>query len=298
MFAFMGGAVNNDMGVNAAAAVTLFCLIRALRRGLSIKLAVGLGAATSIMPLLKGTGYALVPMVLIGLAGVLWRRQLPGTGRAVVVACACALVVMGLWSEVLAPGFDRGSFAVPGGGIPGEGTGPLANLQGYLSYLWQMVLPPLPFMTDLWQQPWPVFDIYVVRGFGAFGWYQVLFPHWVYVVLVAVMALVAAAGASLVVREWSAVKKRGFEVLVLAGWCFGMVAAVAAAYYTPTPRGEIVAEMGRYAFPAVSAFAALAVCAAFSVGRRYAVPAASALAVGMIALNSGGQLVALTGFFT
>ena len=37
MFTFMGGAVNNDMAVNAACAALAFLLIRGLRRGPTVE---------------------------------------------------------------------------------------------------------------------------------------------------------------------------------------------------------------------------------------------------------------------
>src|SRR5262249_15310121 len=43
MFGFISGAVNNDNGINAAAAISLYLLIRALRRGFSWRLALALG---------------------------------------------------------------------------------------------------------------------------------------------------------------------------------------------------------------------------------------------------------------
>ena len=61
MFGFMGGAINNDNGVNAAAAAIAYLLIRGLRRGLTWRLGLALGAALAIAPLLKGTGYFLYP---------------------------------------------------------------------------------------------------------------------------------------------------------------------------------------------------------------------------------------------
>ena len=31
---------------------------------------------------------------------------------------------------------------------------------------------------------WPFFNVYVQRGFGSFGWYAIVFPHWVYVPII------------------------------------------------------------------------------------------------------------------
>ena len=75
MFGFMAGAVNNDNGINAAAALTLYLLIRALRRGLSWRLALGLGATLAVAPLMKKTGYEIYPPAALGILGLLWRNH-------------------------------------------------------------------------------------------------------------------------------------------------------------------------------------------------------------------------------
>jgi hypothetical protein len=48
MFGFISGAVNNDNGINAAAALSLYLLIRGLRRGLTWRLALALGAVVAL----------------------------------------------------------------------------------------------------------------------------------------------------------------------------------------------------------------------------------------------------------
>ena len=50
MFGFISGAVNNDNGVNAAAALSLYLVIRGLRRGLTWRLALALGATLALGP--------------------------------------------------------------------------------------------------------------------------------------------------------------------------------------------------------------------------------------------------------
>ena len=297
MFAFMGGAVNNDMGVNAGSAVVLYLLIRGLRRGLTWRLGLALGVALAVLPLLKGTGYALFPIAAFAILGMLVRRH----GRrdvAWVAVTIAALVAVTLVWQAIAPSFGRATFTTPSEGLPGEGLAPLTDTGGYLSYLWQIFLPKLPFMTDLWLQPWPFYDIYVIRGFGAFGWYQVTFPGLAYDLIVGLLAVLVVLGVVVLVRRWDAVRSRGWETIVLLGVGAAIIAGVEAFYYTPTPRGTIIAEMGRYAFPAITAFAALAIAATLGAGRRRAPLLAAALAAWMVVLNTAGQLVALNGFYT
>lgn len=298
MFAMMGGAVSNDMGVNGGGALVLYLLIRGLRRRLTWRLALALGAALAVLPLLKGTGYALFPIAALAGLGMLVRQR---ADRRTLVAAGVALaslVVVTLAWQAIAPAFGRETFTTPGGGPPGEGLAPLTNPGGYASYLWQVFLPRLPFMTDLWIQPWPFYEIYVRRGFGAFGWYQVTFPGYVFGLVVLLLMATTALGIVVVVRRWDAVRSRGWETLVLLGVGAVIIAGVEAFYYVPAPRLGSPAEMGRYAFPAIAAFAALAMAACLGAGRRRAGLVAAGLAAFMVVLNTAGQLLALAGFYT
>ncbi|MEA2481343.1 MAG: hypothetical protein QOJ07_3265, partial [Thermoleophilaceae bacterium] len=62
MFAFISGAVNNDNGVNALAAIVVFLVVRGLRRGLTWRTGLALGVALVVLPLMKATGYELYPL--------------------------------------------------------------------------------------------------------------------------------------------------------------------------------------------------------------------------------------------
>src|SRR3954452_22673393 len=110
MFGFMSGSVNNDMGVNAAGAVLLLLLIRELRRGLSVPLAIGIGAAVAVAPLMKASGFELWPAAAVGLIGAVWRRRwTPALRNAGVAVAACA-GVFGGW-EGRSPAVHRRSGA-------------------------------------------------------------------------------------------------------------------------------------------------------------------------------------------
>ncbi len=53
----------------------------------------------------------------------------------------------------------------------------------FVEYVWQLFLPPIVFMGRLFPPGWPFFQVYIERGWGAFGWYSILFPRWVFVVI-------------------------------------------------------------------------------------------------------------------
>jgi 4-amino-4-deoxy-L-arabinose transferase-like glycosyltransferase len=294
MFSFMSGAVNNDMGVNLGAAVLLYLLIRALRRGPTPLLGVGIGAALVVTPLLKGTGLALYPAALVALALIALRhhsrRHLLG-----LAAVAGSLVAFTLAWDLITPLFEPTAQGRAAGSAAVSSA--RSDIPGALSYLWQVFLPRLPFMGDLFVERWPAFDIYAIRGWGAFGWYALTFPKWVYVLIALTMLATAALAGVAVVRRRAVARGWGPEMLVLLTAIVGLIAAVHFAYYSKSPR-PIIAEFGRYAFPAITALATVAVGSAFALPRGWLAPAVTVLVVLVMGLSYASRLLTLVGFYS
>jgi Predicted membrane protein (DUF2142) len=303
MFSFMAGAVNNDNGINAAAALSLYLIVRGLRRGLSWRMALGLGATLAVAPLMKKTGYEIYPAAAVGLLGLAWRNHRVRDGRAwAALAGAFVFVQLG-WSLLLQSVFYPSTIAGLRAGPPGVAVASSLSLAEhmpgrFLVYLWELFLPRLPFMGNLFPQGWPFYQIYVVRGWGAFGWYTFVFPRWVYSVIVLGIGAVGLLALAAAVRNWRAVRGRGFEVAVIALFPACALVAVEAAFFAPSGGRTVVAEQGRYIFPAITALAAIAVAGTFGFGRRWHIPVATTLVVAMMALCYASQLLTLGSFFT
>jgi 4-amino-4-deoxy-L-arabinose transferase-like glycosyltransferase len=315
MFSFISGAVNDDSGINAAAAVSLYLLIRAMRRGLTWRTALGLGAALAIAPLMKETGYEIYPAAAIGLLGLAWREwrrrrapadrngaPLPALWPAVAALAATFVGVLALW-ELLKPHVLTSLPGVPdgaAGGVAATSSVSLAlhHLGRYAVYLWQLFLPPLSFMGRLFPPGWPFYQVYIERGWASFGWYTFDFSQWVYVVIVVAMAAVGllALAAAWRYRRW--VARHGWEVALIILFPLCTLLAVEAAFFTPTGGRTVVAEQGRYIFPAIGALAVIAVGGTFGLGKRLQVPLATVLVVAMIGTCFAAQLLTLGSFYT
>ena len=300
MFGFISGAVNNDNGINAAAALSLFLLIRGLRRGLTWRVALALGATLAVAPLMKETGYEIYPAAAVGLLGMALRRHRLADTRAWAALVGAFVAVQGGWSLLQPVFYPTVAGHSSGGGVAATSALSLAeHMPGrFLVYLWELFLPRLSFMGALFPPGWPFRAIYVVRGWGAFGWYTWIFPSWVYLVIIIAMALVGVLALSASVRERFAARARIFELVVIALFPICVLVAVEAAFFAPSGGRTVVAEQGRYIFPAIAALAVIAVAGTFGLGRRWHVPLATTLVVAMLGLSYASQLLTLGSFFT
>jgi hypothetical protein len=313
MFSFLSGSVNNDIGIDAGAAAVAYLLVRLLRRGIVWQTTLPLGLLLGLLPFVKGSAFDLYPLTLLALGGALWRhRTRSQTGRRTPIetgrSAIWGLVALGLPAAVAFLAAQLVSSAVtPPPPVPGAAltvataggslSTVLAHPLSYLTYLWEVFLPRLPGMHPHFPPGvYPAGLIFAHRGWAAFGWYQVSFPSWVYVLLEATMLGIAALGLVAVWRERRLVRSRRMEAALLMLFPIVVVAGFVAVFYTPDQR-LAVAEFGRYAFPALAPLAALVVGALYGFGRRRMIAAGSILLVAMLALCYASQLLTLTAFY-
>ncbi len=305
MYGFISGAVNNDVGINAGAAALELLLIVMLRRGVSWRLGLLTGGLLVALPIVKETALSLYPVVALALVAIVYRhhRRTELRGWA---ALAGAAIAVGALSRGLSHVFRPSAAAAAStGGTPAEaGTAEssvgeaLAHPLDYLSYLWQSLLPRLPGMSEHFPTThFPAMVIFVERGWGAFGWYDVFFPHRLYYAILAAMIAVPILGLIALRREWARfVRRNAIEFGLLVLMPLAVVAGFEAAFYTPGAR-PFIAEFGRYTFPAIAPVAVLVVASLHAFGRRWVLQAGVVLLVAMVALSYAAQLVTLTGFY-
>jgi Predicted membrane protein (DUF2142) len=307
MYGFVSGIVNNDVGVNAAAAALELLLIRMLRRGITIPWGALTGALLVVLPTVKGTGLSLYAVAGLVFFATLWRHHSRADLRGWVALAFGALLVAEFSAHLLS-GLQASSSATGSAAITSNASAvsqALHHIPSYLAYLWQALLPLLPFMAHHFPAPIhpgfvlfadPGFVIFVERGWAAFGWYDVFFRQWVYVVIFLVMVIAVPLGASAAHREWAWVRRHWLEVLALISMPVAVIMGFEAAYYTPYPRMAI-AEFGRYAFPAIAPLAVLVVGALHAFGRQRMLTVGVGLLIAMVALSYASQLLTLTSFY-
>ncbi|HEY2180641.1 MAG TPA: hypothetical protein VGH09_03115 [Solirubrobacteraceae bacterium] len=300
MFGFISGAVNNDVGVNAVAAALELLLIRLLRRGLTVRWGMLTGAVLLLLPNVKGTGLSLYPVAALVFAIALWRHHRRADLQAWVALALTAVLVGELAAQVVDPALASSSGVGATSAIAsnaGAVNEALHHLPDYLSYLWQVFLPRLPFMAAHFPPgEYPGYVIFIKRGWGAFGWYDVFFPAWVYLVILVTSLLVLVLAPVAARREWTWLKANWAEALAVTLLPVAVISGFTAAYFTQGSR-PVIAEFGRYAFPAIGPIALLVIGALHALGRRLMLTAGVALVVAIIALSYAGQLLTLTSFY-
>jgi hypothetical protein len=297
MYGFMSGVVNNDVGVNAGAAALELLLIRLLRRGVTVPAGALTGIVLLGLPIVKGTAVSLYPVAALVLGASLWRDH----GRAALrgwLALALAALATGLLSAHILGGLHTSSSPAGPAALGSDASavgGALANIPDFLSYIWQVFLPRLSFMTRHFPV-YPAHEIFVVSGWAAFGANVVEFPNWAYVVItIALLAAIPVSGWG-ARHEWVWVRGHAIELAALIAMPVTVVVGFEAAYYTPGLR-PVLAEVGRYVFPAIGPLAVLGVGALHAFGRRRMLLFATALLVAMIALSYASQLLTLTSYY-
>lgn len=283
MMLFVSSSVTPDAALFATWGFVLWLGTVVLRRGLTAQRALALCLALGLAIVVKATSYALVPpVVLVLLAGVLRARGTDLASRRALLRVAGAsvlglLVTAGAWIVVsrslgvaaLAQGAD---VANSSGGAP---------LRAFPSYVWQFYLPRLPFMDPApGIHDWPFWEFFVTGTWGAFGWLEVRFPNGVYVVLTALMAVLAVLASRGAWRE-----RRRIDWLVPGFFAIVGVLLLGALHWTEFHKGGTGFIQGRYLLPLAPVVGAILVRGLLELPQRWLVPAIAAGLGGLVALN-------------
>ena len=214
-----------------------------------------LGVPLALAPLLKGTGYAMFPPTRVALALVRrgataqhWRTRARRHRRC---RRGRVLVVTLGWGELSAEVGRADVHARRAAARRCEGM-PALRAAGRGDRLRLAGLPPAdcPACTSTGSQSWPAFDIYGVRGWGAFGWYAVTW---------AARRLLGDHGALLALTALGPGRRRaprrvgardaGPSCSCSSPSSATVIGVMTLAYYTPTPQGDLYPHPGPLRLP-------------------------------------------------
>ena len=304
MFAFIGGAVNNDSLLILLATALLYLLARVLQRGLDVRLALATGLVLGLGIAAKPHMYAFLPLAVATLGYAAWRQRSGaralGLQAVAFVAPLAALVVLRYVTAGL-PLFDEGA-GIEGATLRGTGQGEPFSAGQFASYLWQWFLPHLGFMTDWF--PFlagpPVYRVFFVGFWADFGHLDTKFPGWVYVLLLVASVAALGAAAAVVWRErarlgqiWPRLALAALAVVGLA------LLVILRSYLARIGNGLPQAfAQGRYLLPVVAIFGLTLAVAALAAGRERGIVVATAFVTALAALNAFALGLVVVRFFT
>lgn len=271
VFGFISGGVNNDALLVALAALLVYLVARALRRGLSLRLALALGVVAAAGAVTKSSFLGLLPGAALGVLVAIWRLPRARRRRGVAVATGAAAafaVPVAAWLVANQAIFDRAGDTTAGG-LTGSSVTARTTLAGHVSYLWQAFLPRLPGMQEFRSLAgaFPLWDTYVQGFVGRFGWWRFGFPLWVNQLgLAGYVGLVLLAGAGLV-RAREAVRARWPEALIYGAIALGLVVLIEIAAYRHQAIQHGPFEQARYLLPLLPFYGAVVAVAATGAGR-------------------------------
>jgi 4-amino-4-deoxy-L-arabinose transferase-like glycosyltransferase len=292
LFGFISSGVQPDALLALTGALVLLGAARVLQRGLDPRTGALLGAATAAGLLSKLAFVGLVPGVVLAVAIGLRRttsarRRGPGL-RGAALALGIPAGVVALYVLASAVIWDRPLYAgeVPtAGGAAGAAAG---SLPDQVSYIWQLYLPPLPFMEDKFSGS-PIRNVWLHGFIGRFGWLDTAWSptvYWVGTLVLLGVALLAAVEVFRGARRGALTGRLG-ELAVYATTVLGLLLLIGVSGYPAHLEGTTF-EQARYLLPLLAIYGVVVALAARSVGPRWG----PVLGAALVAVAFGHDLFA------
>ncbi len=294
---FISGAVNPDALLLAICAVLFYALAVAFRRGLTTRLAVGIGVVLAVGIVAKINFYGLVPGALLAVALSArasahgWNR---GAARLVAIVVGIAVVPYLLMTALDAAVWERAFILAR---TPAEAPRDHGGIGGQLSYLWQLFLPRLPGQTAAFPELSPPYELWLKGFVGRFGWVRVHYAPWGYRLGALVLAALALLSARALTADRLAVRRRASELAGYAAMTAGLlllIGLVALRGWAPSIQGAV---QGRYLLPLLPLFGALLALAARGAGERWGRATGVAIVVLCLAWSLFGQLATIAYYY-
>ncbi len=303
-FGYVAGGVTPDNLLFCVSAGLFFAVARAFRRGLTPGVGAAIGAATSIGILSKLTFVGMLPGVFLALALALSasgphqnmaRRGALAAAVTAVVPLTLYIAVNGLlWHRAVFPAALHSGAVAAGDGSGGITRG--SNLTYGLSYTWQLYLPRLPFMVDLFAY-FPPYETWWKGFIGRFGWLDFGFPLMVYKLALGVGIALAGLGIRAVARYRRRVPGRWREIAAYGAIALGLMVEIGFAGLDYRNSTGYIFEQARYLLPLLPLYAAAIVLSAYGAGDRRAPLVGAVIVIGAMAHDIFSQLLTISRYY-
>jgi 4-amino-4-deoxy-L-arabinose transferase-like glycosyltransferase len=303
MLMFVSSSINPDAMLIALWTLATWLGVAILKRGFTPARAAGLCACVGVALVTKATALALLPATTFALAVGAWRLRGRVTRRQALVAAStlAALALPVLVWVLVAHSDGRSPYqqtelvsATASAPALGGGAAQAFSVREFASYLWQFYLPRLPFQTvNHFIFPvigdYPAYQVWIGSGWATFGWVNVWFDSWVYLIFLAVTVLALTGALVTAIRglRRSTQRWRGPRTPWLVGAFLALDVGVLLAGlhwtdYRMFVDGEAPFLQGRYLFPVAGIAAAVAAQALRAVPARLQGVGAGAVIAGLV----------------
>ncbi len=301
-FCFIAAGVQGDNLLFLASTATFLLLLRAWRRGLTMRRGALIGLAVVAGTLGKLTFIALLPgvalaLLLLGVREARRARAAPGgtprgdsapgstpqeaspwarSARAlapVALACAIVLVPVALYAELNVHVWHRGGLTAGGLAIASVNAAPggqAVTLRETIDYAWEDFLPRLPFMHHNFFPNYPLWNTWLDGSIGHFGWLDYVFPPWVYTWAKYIFWVLGALAIVGVVRLRKVLRPALPMLSCFAVMAIGLMGAIGYSAIRYRVVNGAPFEQARYLFPLLALYALFVVLAANAPPRRWA----------------------------
>ena len=301
LFGHMSGGVNPDSLLFLSSTALFYCVARAFRRGLSLKLSLAVGVVLAVGLLGKLTFVGLLPGAAIGFGLVAIRQVLggarPWTLLLPVLSAAIALVPVWIVAVLNTSVWGRPAVGAATGGQGYLSSSSSGTVLGYLNYTWQFFLPPLPGMPHDFAGVLTTQKIWYDGFVGLFGWINIRHPDWVYDVAVFPAAAAMVLGYRGMAEAGPALRRRIPELLVYAVMLGGLAGEVGLASYSLFLIHAGGFGQSRYLLPLGALFAAAVALMARGGGKRWGPAVGVLIVLVVLAHDVGSQLLVISEWY-
>lgn len=256
MVVFISGSVSPDGMLYAVWSFALWLGVRAIKRGVPIKDGAAFFGVVALACTVKATSFALLPAALLVAAIGVYSWRSHRAARVIRPAAIVAVPLVLILAWLFAPAQISDTTASAAG----------TDWREMLSYAWQYYLPRVPGQTDYPIRPisggYPLLQVWITQGWGAFGWLEVKWAAGVYRVLGVITVVIGAGAGAALWRAHRAIDWRVASFLALA--CLALLAGLHWTDYHQLEAGSRGFMQARYLFPVIAVVGA-ALAAAVSV---------------------------------
>jgi 4-amino-4-deoxy-L-arabinose transferase-like glycosyltransferase len=289
----MSGAVNPDAMLFAVSGALFFCLARAFRRGLTRRLAAGIGAVAAVGLLTKLNFIGLLPGAFVGVV-ILSVRVARISKREACRRFALACGIAASPTVFVLAGTRSGLhvFTSTAHRFSHDGT-----IVAKVSYIWQLYLPRLPGMVNDFPGIFTTRQIWFNGFVGLYGFGDTSFPGWVYSIALVPAAAILCMVLAEVLRRRAALRSRAAEACTYVLMSAGTMIMLGVTSYALFPAVNAEFAHARYLLPLLALFGAILALAARGVGRRWGPAAGVLIVVLMLAHDIFSQLLVISHYY-